>query len=70
MARARAEGKRIGRPARRIDLAVLEHLRAEGRSIRQIARQIGVPSSTVAKRLKLLAGQTHAASSAGDAGGI
>jgi DNA invertase Pin-like site-specific DNA recombinase len=53
MARARAEGKRIGRPERRVDLALLARLRAEGRSIRQIARQVGVPSSTVAKRLKL-----------------
>ena len=70
MARARAEGKRIGRPPRRVDLAVLERLRAEGRSIRQIARQIGVPSSTVAKRLKLLVIQAHAASPAGGASGI
>ena len=57
MARARAEGKRIGRPARFVDLKVLERLRSGGRSIRQIARQLAVPSSTVAKRLKLLANQ-------------
>jgi DNA invertase Pin-like site-specific DNA recombinase len=53
MARAKAEGKRIGRPERAVDLSLLQRLRAEGRSIRQIARQVGVPSSTVAKRLKL-----------------
>jgi DNA invertase Pin-like site-specific DNA recombinase len=53
MARARAEGKRIGRPERHVDLTLLARLRAEGCSIRQIARQVGVPSSTVAKRLKL-----------------
>jgi DNA invertase Pin-like site-specific DNA recombinase len=55
MARARAEGKRIGRPARFVDPVQLERLRAEGQSIRQIARRLGVPSSTVAKRLKLTA---------------
>jgi len=54
MARARAEGKRIGRPIRPVDLQRLGRLRLEGHSIRQIARQLEVPSSTVAKRLKLL----------------
>jgi len=51
MARARAEGKRIGRPVRVVDLEEIRRQRAEGRSIRQIARNVGVPSSTVAKRL-------------------
>jgi len=51
MARARAEGKRIGRPVRVVDLEELRRLRVEGLSIRRIARRIGVPSSTVAKRL-------------------
>ena len=55
MARAKAEGKRIGRPPRHVDLERLGRLRAEGRSVRQIARDLEVPSSTVAKRLKLLA---------------
>ncbi len=55
MARAKAEGKRIGRPVRRVDLEQLRRLRAEGLSIRQIARRMGTPSSTVAKRLQLLA---------------
>lgn len=54
MARARAEGKRIGRPVRWVDTAELERLRAEGLSIRVIARRIGVPRSTVAKRLTAL----------------
>ena len=65
MARARAEGKRIGRPERRVDLELLARLRAEGRSVRQIARDLAVPSSTVAKRLKLLAGRSEAGASAG-----
>jgi DNA invertase Pin-like site-specific DNA recombinase len=54
MARARAEGKRIGRPVRHVDLELLGRLRTEGLSVRQIARKLEVPSSTVAKRLKLL----------------
>ena len=54
MARAKAEGKRIGRPVRWVDLEQLRRLRAEGRSIREIARALGVPRSTVAKRLAAL----------------
>ena len=54
MARARAEGKRIGRPARKVDLDELRRLRAEGFSVRQIARRMDTPSSTIAKRLRLL----------------
>jgi len=56
MARAKAEGKRIGRPARAVALEELRELRSQGLSIRQIARLMEVPSSTIAKRLKLLAG--------------
>jgi len=52
MARARAEGKRIGRPARKMDLEELVLLRGRGLSIRQIARAVNAPPSTVAKRLK------------------
>ncbi len=51
MARARAEGKHIGRPVRRVDLEEVRRLRAAGLSIRQIARRVEVPPSTVAKRL-------------------
>jgi len=54
MERARAEGKHIGRPERRLDLNHLAMMRTRGLSIRQIARKIQVPPSTVAKRLKLL----------------
>jgi DNA invertase Pin-like site-specific DNA recombinase len=53
MARAKAEGKRIGRPVRWVDTQELRRLRSEGRSIREIARQVGVPRSTVAKRLAI-----------------
>jgi DNA invertase Pin-like site-specific DNA recombinase len=51
MARAKAEGKRIGRPVRILDMEEIRRLRARGFSIRQIARQVGAPISTVAKRL-------------------
>jgi DNA invertase Pin-like site-specific DNA recombinase len=68
MARARAEGKKIGRPIRVVDLERLERLRLEGHSIRQIARHLEVPSSTVAKRLKLPAG-TPSSSAAGGGDG-
>jgi DNA invertase Pin-like site-specific DNA recombinase len=54
MARARAEGKRIGRPEREVDVEELGRLRGQGLSIRQVARRLGIPSSTVAKRLKLV----------------
>jgi DNA invertase Pin-like site-specific DNA recombinase len=52
MARARAEGKRIGRPVRLMNLEELARLRAGGLSIRQIARTVSAPPSTVAVRLK------------------
>lgn len=51
MARAKAEGKKIGRPPRHVNLEEIRHLRDQGLSIRQIARRTGVPHSTVAKRL-------------------
>ena len=58
MARARAEGKRIGRPVRKVDLDELRRLREQGLSIRQIARRVQVPPSTVAKRLQSTATAT------------
>ena len=58
MARARAEGKRIGRPPREMDLEEIRRLRTQGLSIRQIARRLEAPSSTVAKRLQLMVSLT------------
>jgi len=57
--RARAQGKQIGRPARIVDMAELARLEGEGLSVRQIARQIGVPRSTVAKRLRAIRSQAE-----------
>ncbi len=67
MARARAEGKRIGRPERRVDLEELCRLRGERFSIRQIARRMGVPRSTVAKRLTAIPQASEAGAAAGEA---
>ena len=69
MARARAEGKCIGRPTRRVDLDELRRLRAQGFSIRQIARRMETPSATIAKRLQLLGAQTQSAATQEGRGG-
>ncbi len=53
IARTRA-GRKIGRPAREVDLEELRRLRAQGLSIRQIGRRMSIPTSTIAKRLKLI----------------
>lgn len=67
MARARAEGKRIGRPARIVDMVELKRLREQGLSIRQLSRTLGVPSSTVAKRLATLGEPSAPIETAGNA---
>ncbi len=51
MERARADGKRFGRPRREVDTARLLKLREEKHSIRAIGRLLGIPASTVAQRL-------------------
>jgi DNA invertase Pin-like site-specific DNA recombinase len=66
MARAKADGKRIGRPARPVDLDELRRLRDQGFSIRQTARVLGIPSSTVAKRLASQAVETMPAKEGAD----
>lgn len=52
LAKARTAGQRIGRPPRELDQFALQQLRSRGRSIRQIAHELGVATSTVARRLK------------------
>ncbi len=44
---ARARGKRLGRPRRRIDLERLAALRAQGSSWRAISRELGVGLGTI-----------------------
>jgi DNA invertase Pin-like site-specific DNA recombinase len=52
MAHARSLGKRIGRPPARVDLTTVASLRSQGRSWREIARVLSVPSSTVRRASK------------------
>jgi len=43
---ARAKGKRLGRPREIVDTAKIAKLRAQGRSWRKIARQLGISART------------------------
>jgi len=49
--RARAAGKQFGRPWPALDVAKARHLRAQGLSLRKIAREIGATAPTVMKLL-------------------
>jgi len=48
---ARAKGKRLGRPPVVIDAAKVDRLRSQGRSIREIAEELGCSRSLVHKTL-------------------
>lgn len=52
MARARREGRILGRPRKEIDYEALRKLKAEGKSIRQIARALGLSKSKVATEFR------------------
>jgi DNA invertase Pin-like site-specific DNA recombinase len=43
---AKAKGKKLGRPKRVVDASEIAKLRAQGRSWRKIARQLGVSART------------------------
>jgi DNA invertase Pin-like site-specific DNA recombinase len=45
--RARANGKQLGRPKKKLPSAQVQRLREKGLSIRAISSQLGVPRSTV-----------------------
>jgi DNA invertase Pin-like site-specific DNA recombinase len=49
LARAKAQGKRLGRPKRSIDQTRAARLLAEGWSLRHVARQLGVSPSTLSR---------------------
>jgi len=48
---ARAKGKRLGRPRMAVDVARIARLRAQGRSVRDIAAELGYSRSLVHKTL-------------------
>lgn len=52
MERARRRGIHIGRPRARVDVARAAALRASGLSIRDIAKELKVPASTLARALR------------------
>jgi putative DNA-invertase from lambdoid prophage Rac len=52
LARARAEGKRLGRPCKRVDMERVRELRAQGLGYRRIADALGVSRPTLWARLK------------------
>ena len=47
--RARARGKHVGRPRRAVDAARILRLRAEGRSLRAIARALGASRTVITR---------------------
>jgi len=52
MERARRQGRRIGRPRVIVDVEIIRRLRANGMSLRAIARKTGVSSTTVMELLR------------------
>ncbi len=50
--RARAQGKKLGRPKVKANEAQLVRLREQGLSSREVAKQLGLSPSTVLRRLK------------------
>ncbi len=50
--RARENGKRLGRPRAKVDLAYARKLQKQGRSLRQIASALEIPKSTLADVIK------------------
>jgi DNA invertase Pin-like site-specific DNA recombinase len=59
---ARARGKRLGRPGVNVEVKRIRELRAQGASLRAIARKLGVGLGTVHRalpaRFKILCGAT------------
>ncbi len=58
IAHAKAMGKRIGRPRAPIDTSAVATLRAQGQSLREIAKALSVPVSRVRRALSGCASQT------------
>ncbi len=49
--RAKENGKKLGRPSKKVDRYEIRRLRSEGRSLRQIAAKLNVSKNTVARHL-------------------
>ena len=52
VARARAAGKTFGRPRHELDLRAAKALLAQGHSVRDVADMLGLPRTTLRRRLK------------------
>ena len=52
LVRAKAQGKRLGRPQVTIDMDKVKELRASGKGLRTIASELGVSHQTLRNRLK------------------
>lgn len=53
LARAKAEGKRFGRPSKPFDTEMATRMKSEGKSLGQIAEAFNVSKATVHNRLKM-----------------
>lgn len=52
LARARRQGKKLGRPKKQLDLRAARVLLGQGHSLRETASMLGVPRATLSRRLK------------------
>ena len=52
LARVKAEGRKLGRPVRQVNVTELVALQAKGLTQQQISKITGVPQATVSRRLK------------------
>ena len=53
LARTKKDGTRLGRPAMAVDMRLVENRRANGDSLRSIAKTLRVSPALLVKRLKL-----------------
>ncbi|MFH2203106.1 MAG: recombinase family protein [Elusimicrobiota bacterium] len=63
--RARAQGKRLGRPRKAVDDSMVLVLRKRGQSLRQIGRSLGISKDAVANILSVMGTRNGAGSSSG-----
>jgi putative DNA-invertase from lambdoid prophage Rac len=58
---ARAKGRTLGRPRSSVDAVRVGHLRAQGRSVREIAKELGYSRSLVHRTVTNMSGRGHEA---------